>query len=195
MTQSRRLAATIAASTLVGGLSMGCCGFKQTYCCQQGDITPQPLGTISDQVWQKQEENAEASDFVVYEHEFVGNSIKLNQAGEEHVKQIAARAAQVPFPIIVEQSSMTADPNSKYKYPIHNDPELDLQRRALIVQALHTMGVVDAEQRVVVSPALTPGFEEFEGERALSRGFGRGGSGGFGGFGGFGGGGLGGGFF
>jgi len=194
MTQTRRLAAVLTATTLVGSLSTGCSGFKQQYCAEQGDIRPAPLGTISDPIWQKHEENAEASDFVIHEHEFVGNSVRLNQAGEEHVKQIAARAAQVPFPILVEPSSMTIRPDTKFKYPIHNDPELDLQRRALIVQALGTMGVTDAEQRVVVSPALTPGFEEFEGERALNRGYGGYGSYGSG-FGGFGGAGLGGGFY
>jgi hypothetical protein len=153
---------------------------------------PMPLGTISDPVWQQQESNAEASDFVIYEHEWTGNTVELNHAGKDHVKQIAARVNMVPFPVLVQQSSMTADPDTKYGFPVHNNEELDLQRRQLIVQALSEMGVSNAEDRVVVSPALTPGFESFEGERAYNVGFSRGG--GFGGFGGAFGGGAGGGF-
>lgn len=194
MHRSHKLAAFVAASAVLGGLTAGCSQFRQNYCAQLGDYSPKPLGTISDPIWQTHETNAEASDFVVHEHEFIGNSAKLNKSGEEHVKQIAARAAEVPFPILVEPSSMSVQEGSKYRFPIHNDPELDLQRRGLIVQALVTLGVQDAENRVLVSPALTPGFEEFEGERAYNTGFST--WGGFGnGFGGFGGMGMGGGGF
>jgi hypothetical protein len=156
-----------------------------------------PLGTISDPVWQQQESNAEASDFVIHEHEWTGNSTDLNHAGMDHVKQIAVRAPMVPFPILIEQSSMTARPGTEYQFPVHNNEDLDMLRRELVVQALLEFGVLDAESRVVVSPALTPGFESFEGERAYNIEFGlygRGFGGGGGGFGGGGGGGFGGGF-
>jgi hypothetical protein len=178
----------------IGAIAIaGCChGGKHGKCDKcafMGDIQPKPLGTISDPIWQQQESNAEASDFVVHEHEWTGNSIVLNAAGVEHVKQIAARSAEVPFPIIVERSSMSPKANTRYQFPVHGDEELDMQRRTLLVQALAQMGVADAEQRVLVAPALTPGFQEFEAERAYMRGF----SGyGFGGGGGAFGGGLGG---
>lgn len=133
---------------------------------------PLPLGTISDPAWQQQESNAEASDFVIHEHEWKGNTVELNHAGKDHVKQIAARANEVPFPILVQQSSMTVDPAATYGFPVHNNEELDQQRRELIVYALSQMGVPNAEERVVVSPALTPGFESFEAERAYNVGFG-----------------------
>jgi hypothetical protein len=179
-----------AAATLLLSALSGCSSTDEK-CSHMGDITPYPLGTISDPVWQQQESNAEASDFVVHEHEWVGNSTDLNAAGKEHVKQIAARAAEVPFPILVERSSMSVDPDTRFRFPVHNNEELDLQRREFVVEALGRLGLVDAEQRVVVAPALTPGFESFEAERAYNRGFG-----GYGGFGGFGGGygGFGGGF-
>jgi len=143
---------------------------------------PDPLGTISDPVWERHEENAEASDFVVYEHEFVGNTTRLNEAGEHHVKQIAVRVAQTPFPVIVEPSSMSRREGDTYGFPVNNNHDLDMQRRQLIVRALHHMGVEDAEDRVVVAPALAPGFEQFEAERAYNRGFQNRGFGGFGGF-------------
>jgi len=153
-----------------------------------------PLGTISDDIWQKQEENGEASDFVIHESEFVGSTAKLNAAGEDHIKQIAVRMLSTPFPVVVEPSSMTVAESSEYKYPIHGNDDLDMHRRNVIVKMLHAMNVQDADERVVVSPAFTPGFEGFEAYRAYSNGFRgqNGGGGAFGGFGsGFGGGGIG----
>jgi uncharacterized membrane protein YgcG len=152
-----------------------------------------PLGTISDDIWQKQEENGEASDFVIVESEFVGATAKLNAAGEDHIKQIAVRMGSTPFPVVVEPSSMSVRESSEYKYPIHGNDDLDMHRRNVIVKMLQAMNVQDADERVVVAPAFTPGFEGFEAYRAYSTGFSnRGGGGGFGG-GGFGGGGFGGG--
>lgn len=169
------------------GLFIGCTACEK--CGYMGDITPQPLGTISDPVWQQQETNAEASDFVIHEHEWKGNTLELNLAGKDHVKQIAARTEETPFPVIVERSTMSVDHESRFKYPVNNDPELDLARRKFMVQALLQMGVYDAEERVVISPALTPGYTGFQAEAAYYRGmsnrgggFGGGGGGGGGGF-------------
>lgn len=170
--QQRVLAAMAAAS--LWGLN-GCSVCEK--CGYMGDIRPLPQGTISDDVWRKQEANAEASDFVVYEHEWVGNNAELNHAGKDHVKQIAARAGKVPFPILIQPSSMSIKPGTKYGYPVHNDEQLDLRRREYIVETLTRMGVADASERVVIAPALTPGFQDFEAERAYSTGF----SGGYGG--------------
>jgi len=177
-------------------LSAACgCASKTKHTVSVDELRPAPIGTISDAVWQQQEENAEASDFVVYQHEWIGNSTRLNAAGKEHVKQIAARAAEHPFPVLVERSNMSSVVDSRHGFPVNGHEDLDAQRRELIVHALSEMGVAEADSRVIVSPALTPGFEDFEGERAYNRGFsdyqgfGIGGIGsGFGSFGGFGGG-------
>jgi len=182
----RILAAATAASLL--SLAGGCC---RNVC--NAVPPPAPLGTISDGIWQAQETNAEASDFVIHEHEFIGNTAHLSPAGEQHVKQIAVRVRggngmpPAPFPVLIEPSSMSVREGDRYGYPVHNSPELDLERRQFIVHALTTMGVPDAESRVVVSPALTPGFEQFEAEQAYQRGMGSYGAFGFGAFGGFGG--------
>ena len=159
---------------------------------------PPPLGSMTvDPFFQKQEEHGEASDFVVYEHEFMGDTNRLNTAGEDHLRQIAARLGDVPYPVIVEESSLASRCETKHKFPVHNDPQLDMQRREVVARALELMGAPDANSRVVVGPALTPGFRQFEATRAYNEGiigFGGGGGGGFGG-GGFGGGGFGGGGF
>jgi len=183
MALSIRHMTTLSIAACTAMMVVGCSQCER--CGSMGDIRPAPLGTISDSVWQQQESNAEASDFVIHEHEWDGNNVVLNSAGKDHVKQIAVRAAETPFPIIIERASMSVDRYSKYKYPVHGDEALDGQRRQLVVNALLTMGVQDADDRVVVSPALTPGFTQFEAERAYSRGIGggnrRGGGGGFGG--------------
>ncbi len=185
--RQRALLSAVACS----GLFIGCTACEK--CADMGDITPQPLGTVSDPVWQQQEANAEASDFVVHEHEWNGNTVNLNLAGKDHLKEIAARAAATPFPILIERSSMSIDPDSRFKYAVNNDEELDAQRQAFVVQALNQMGVYDAHDRVVVSPALTPGYTGFQAQGAYNQGMGVGG-GGFGGGGGGAGGGGGGGF-
>ena len=152
---------------------------------------PMPNGTLSSQIWRMQENNAEASDFVVHEHEFYLGGTRMNYAGEDHVKQIAARLlAGQQFPVIIERSRHSVRPTDEYRYPVHLNPALDMARREVIVQALLAMGLPDAEQRVVVAPALTPGYTGNEAQAAYLRGLqGNFGGGGFGG-GGFGGGGF-----
>ncbi len=148
---------------------------------------PKPLGALTDPVWQNQEANAEASDFVIHEHEFEDNSPRLNLGGEDHVKQIAARLnAGQDVPVVVERG-MSGLPNTgDYRYPVHPDPQLDMQRREMIVRALTAMNIADAEHRVVVAPAYASGLSGNEAESSYSLGltgsdYGTG-SGNFGGF-------------
>lgn len=157
---------------------------------------PAPVGSANAEFWRAQERNAEASDFVIHEHEFVMGGVRMNYAGEDHVKQIAARLlAGSEFPVLVERSRHSVDPNSTYRYPVHLNPQLDMARREVVVAALLAMGVADAEQRVVVSPALATPYTGNEAQAAYLQGLraGYGGAGGRGG--GFGGGGFGGGGF
>ena len=107
----------------------GCLHTNDQELYELGDnVTPAPNGAISDEIWQHQERNAEASDFVIHEHEFVGISAVLNSSGEAHLKQIAARYPAVEFPVIIEPSSMSPRPGTKYGFPIHNDPALDKKK-------------------------------------------------------------------
>jgi len=130
-----------------------------------------PLGTLSDPIWKNQEANAEASDFVIYQHEFDYQTARLNLGGEDHVKEIALRLQSGQnLPVIVERSMTAERPNSEYKFPVHPDPELDRQRREVVVRALTAMGIYDAERRVVVAPALAHGLKATEAQRAYYRG-------------------------
>lgn len=193
---NRRAAALlVAVALLTGG---GCCrrgpGWAASF-QHPGPVAP--LGTISDPIWQTQEVNANASEFVVYQHEFNEDEARLNWAGEDHLTSIAQRLQQgQDFPVIVERSTTSATPAGQFQYPVYPNPELDLRRREVVVGALARMGVADAASRVVVAPALARGLEGTEAEAAAARARIPGGlTGGFGGFGNFGGfGGFGGGF-
>ena len=184
---------------LLGGLWLSLlagCGHlhKARLAYERPDGMP-PLGTISDGVWQDHELHGEASDFVVYQNEFQKSSARLNTLGEDHVKEMAFRLTQgQDFAVIIERS-MTAPRNeTEHKYPIHPDPVLDMQRRDIIVRSLVALGVKDADQRVVVAPALAAGYTAVEARAAYQQGqfgggFGLGGYGqGIGGWGGLGGG-------
>lgn len=137
---------------------------------------PFPLGQVTDAHWETQQTNAEASDFVFYDHEFVGDTDKLAPGAKKHLMQVALRLEHVPFPVVIEQTQY------------NRAPVLDQQRRKMIVEQLARLGVEDVEKRVVVSGALAAGITSIEAERAyqeaINGGY-NGGGRGFGGFGGF----------
>ncbi|HUT09543.1 MAG TPA: hypothetical protein VMY42_03535 [Thermoguttaceae bacterium] len=152
------------------------CGCKHdhypfTPVSQEMPLPGSPLGTLSDPIWKNQEANAEVSDFVIYQNEFDYNTARLNLGGEDHVKEIALRLQTGHnMPVIVERSMTSERQNTEYKYPVHTDPELDMQRRDVVVRALSAMGIFDAERRVVVAPALAHGQKATEAQRAYYRG-------------------------
>ena len=182
-----RLAGPAAAFIALSGLNVGC----QVKPTPPGVQPPAAIGTVTvDPFFKIQERNAEASDFVLYEHEFQGNSARLTDAGETHLKQIALRMPRVPFGVNVAPTRISTRPGDTYGFPVHGNEELDMQRREVVVQALQGFGIKDAEQRVTVSPALTFPYTDVEAERDYSRAINQLGPGGSGA-----GGGSGGGFF
>jgi len=189
---SKRKKLALWSAALLAGTSLGC---SQTVkMLGMGDFQPKPLGTFVDPAFQDMEANAEASDFVIYQHEWNGETTSMNDRGLEHLKRIYERAPQTPFPILIEPSNMAVDENTRHEYPVNGNHALDMQRRDAIVKALTGMGFGEAEQRVYVAPALTPGYQGFEAERAYNRGFSNFNTTGLGFGGGFGGAGFGGGF-
>jgi len=153
----RVLAFLVSAAVLAAG---GCPGWKE--------FLPQrpaanPLGTLSDPVWQNQELNAEKSDFVVHEHEFVDNSEFLNWAGEDHLKQIAARlAAGQDAQVVVERTRNFARPDTEYKYRVNLNSEMDMRRRDVVVRCLLAMKIPDADTRVVIAPDLALSYRAWD---------------------------------
>jgi hypothetical protein len=156
------------------------CGALREETDRPGFDRPFPLGQVTDSIWETQQTNAEASDFVFYDHEFTGDTAELAPAAKDKLMQVAMRLEHVPFPVIVERS------------PENRNPELDRDRRRAVVGQLARLGTADADNRVVVAPALSRGITAVEGERGYystiyNGGFGNGGGTGrrFGGSGGF----------
>jgi len=172
----------------------------------QSPPLPEMLGTKVDQIMELQVQNAEAAKFVVYQHEFEDRryengvavkDLRLNEAGEDHVRKIAEQLrAGSPYPVVVERSQTSAKHRSQFGYPVHLNPDLDMKRREAIVRALTRMGIDDADTRVVVAPAFSQPLTGMEAESAYSTGLWGGGMGGGmgGGWGGGMGGGMGGGW-
>jgi hypothetical protein len=89
-----------------------------------------------------------ADDFRLREREFVNRTPRLNVAGEDHVRQIAAALPTTRFQVMIE-------PASPDEYP--DAPQIDQQRRSAVVQGLLSLGITDAESRVSVGPAAADG--------------------------------------
>lgn len=173
---------------------------------RMGVTPPAPLGSDLDSILMQQEENAEASKYVVYAHEFELNEAlpdgtnlggwRLNEYGQDHLRQIAVNIKKGhAFPIVVERSRTSTRPGTEYGYPVHFNDELDRRRREVVVASLEALGVEDAGMLVVVAPAFAEGLTGGEAARAYHRGMsgrgmgsGYGFGGNFGGNGGFGGG-------
>jgi hypothetical protein len=142
---------------------------------------PFPIGQVTDSFWETQQTNAEAADFIFYDHEFRGNTAELAPGAKKHLEQVALRLEHVPFPVVIEES------------PHDARQDLDQARRRTIVEQLARIGVVNAEERVIVANAFPEGYTAQEAEAAyyggvLNNGYGNGFGGGvgrrFGGYGG-----------
>ena len=190
--------------TCDGGSRFGRCGGGCGKCCCLGAlwhrIFPRslaipdqyPVGAVERAHFHQMQTNAEATDFILYQMDFVGQTAELTPDGKDKINEIGARMRSTPFPVIVERTYNNAD------------PELDAFRRDLVAQILHEKGNPDASNRVFVSQAYGLGKSSLEAAPEFyqhvyqssgqnnNNGFGGGGFGGGGGGGGFGGGGGGG---
>ena len=126
-----------------------------------GADRPFPVGQVSDSHWETQQANAEAADFIFYDHEFRGNTAQLSPGAKKHLKQVALRLEQVPFPVVIEESLGTHDPAETARRR-----ELDQARRQTVVEQLAQLGVQNIEERVVVANAFPEGYTGIEAENA-----------------------------
>ena len=80
------------------------------------------------------------------------STAELTPGGKKHLMQIAVRLENVPFPVVIEES------------PHNGRPELDQARRRTIVEQLGRLGMLNAEERVVVANAFPEGYTGIESE-------------------------------
>ena len=116
-----------------------------------------PLGSTVRSHYQVMQTNAEATDFIFHQHDFVGETAELTSDGKDKLMEIHARMNAQPFPVLVERTTNNAD------------PELDALRRNLIAQILTDFGHYDAQQRTVVSTSYGPGYNSNQAEQTYAR--------------------------
>ena len=145
---------------------------------------PFPLGQVSDSFWETQQTNAEAADFIFYDHEFRGNTAELGPGAKKHLMQVALRLEHVPFPVVIEES-----PGSHSPAETARRQALDQARRQTIVEQLARLGAGNIEERVIVANAFPEGYTGIESEgsyyNVIGGAFGGGAGRRFGGTGGF----------
>jgi len=111
----------------------------------------QAVGTDGAPVPQDRELHEQKFHFLVRTHEFERDSATLNPDGQEHVRQIAARLLDgQDVVVVVERSKGSVQAITDCEYRLHDDLPLDLQRGTVVFHALASLGIVDAERRVLV---------------------------------------------
>ncbi|MEZ6066739.1 MAG: hypothetical protein R3B90_13770 [Planctomycetaceae bacterium] len=167
---------------------------------------PAPLGTYTHMWHTAQIEAAAASFFVVSRHEWFDHGDELGPEGLRHVIQLADELGRRRETVVVEAAEVELGYQLTLAEATEAADDLNRRRRDRVAVALLNAGLVDAEERVIVSPIDRVGVRGAEAQRVYNQqffggfggtrgGFGGGGQGGRGGFGGGGLGGGGGGFF
>jgi len=154
----------------------GCCGGGLGFPVWRSNAIPNryPLGSVERAHFHTMQTNGEAGDFILYRHDFVGETAELNVDGRDHLTEIGARLQTTPFQFLVERSENNAN------------PQLDAERRQMVALVLRDLGHPEADQRTFVSPAYGRGQTAMESEFDYFRYiFSRGGFGGTNGGGGF----------
>lgn len=127
----------------------GGCSTRGKYDIPSGAI-PQPVGTYVKLHTERMANNAEASDFIMFLHEWTPEHISLGPGGQRHLLQMTARLVSEQYSIIIEPSG---------------DAGLDERRRAAIAKHLLENQIPDAENRVLVSVPNAEGIFAEESDR------------------------------
>jgi len=145
--EKKRIVRFILCSLIACGFASGCAEPSPPY------DRPFPVGQVTDSHWDTQMTNAQASSFIFYDHEFIGDTTKLNVLGQSHLVQVAIRLRHVPFPVVIEET------------PNHRNARLDAARRQAILDRFAELGLHDLDCRVVIAPAIAEGVLGPEAER------------------------------
>ncbi len=189
-----RMAVGISASALGAIMVVGGCKMPQPL---GTPIQAPPLGSVVDEANRIQEENAEFAKLIVYIHEFelnqprehidppwttndVGSTntreargFRLNDYGMDHIRKIARQLQSgISQVVVVERSESSKHWDTLHQYPVHLNPELDEQRRQVVVAALESLGVPHADEVVIVATAFPAGQHSSEASQAYTTAFG-----------------------
>jgi hypothetical protein len=104
---------------------------------------PPPAGTYSCQWQTEQIARAQQDFFVIHQTEWYLGGKQLGPDGRKHVSQIAKRLGEGSSPVIVSAT---------------DDDKLNSARRQAVVESLLTLGVPDADSRVVSGESEAEGL-------------------------------------
>jgi hypothetical protein len=109
---------------------------------------PQPHGSFVKAFQNVQKTKAEADDFVIYVNEWFMGELELGPFGQMHLKQIAHRLPEVPFPVTLQSSG---------------NQNVDQERIRIVTQNLAAAGIENAHLRVCIG---TPQALDLDGNEA-----------------------------
>ena len=159
----------------VVALAAGCAGDHHSHKTYGGPPygpphdRPFPVGQVTDSHWETQQTNAEAADFIFYDHEFRYDTTRhvdtaqLSPLAKKKLEQVALRLEHVPFPVIIEELPRNHDAAKNYEKGL-----LEQARRQTIVEQLNRLGITNADERVVISNAFPEGITGVEAEQSYS---------------------------
>lgn len=96
-----------------------------------------------------------AQDLIIREHRFVSHSPELNLDGEDQIQRILAALKNSHAKIVIESCNGTPILPTALADNVHESSKLDVQRRQYVIQKLLSLGIPDAEERVVLEPAAS----------------------------------------
>lgn len=96
-----------------------------------------------------------SADLVIHEHRFMSHSAELNLEGEDQLQRIAATLRDTPHQLVIESSGPTPALRVVSQRSPEESGRLDQLRREYVIQQLLSLGIPDAESRVVLESNTT----------------------------------------
>ncbi|MDB5385393.1 MAG: hypothetical protein JWM11_1039 [Planctomycetaceae bacterium] len=141
------------AAGLLGLLSLGigCASSGE----QAADLRSPPAPRLA---WSRPSEDAkkqtqtiaQSKDLVIPEYRFVTHSPELSLEGEDQLQRIASVLRESPHQLVIESSGPTAALRVVSQRSPEESGKLDQERRQYVIQKLLSLGITDAESRVVL---------------------------------------------
>jgi len=138
---------------LVGlvGLGSGCANTGD----QSADLSSPPAPRLA---WSRPataakdrtQQPSQAEDLVIQENRFVSHSAELNLEGEDQLQEIATTLRESPHVLVIESSRPTPALRVVSQRSPEESGKLDQQRRKYVIQKLLSLGIPDAESRVIL---------------------------------------------
>ena len=174
--------------TVLGAPGLSGCNPLDMYVEPYVDDDPGPLGATIQPHLTSMIEGADASDFVVVQHEWVGTTAQLTQNGKDHLVEVARRLLDNPFPVLIEPVALRFDERNFDRYRFADlsrerreameiegaarqekaadyRARINSARRREVVRFLTEQNYPYAEQCVFVAYPYSPGISGMEGVR------------------------------